>query len=248
MSQSLSRRERTRAATLREIKETARRVLVQEGSGGLALRAVAREMGVTAPALYRYFTGREELVEHVVADLYDELTAELEAARDATVPATPAVQLMAVCRAFREWATTRRAEFGLLFGSAGDRPVAEEAAPAAADPGPAALAASRFGGVFAALVAQIYLTRPFPVPAEESIAPELREQLVQWSAHFPVQLPTGVLSVFLSCWIRIYGTVCMEVFGHLRFALDDAEPLFEAELLDLAGLLGIADEVSTARG
>jgi hypothetical protein len=40
----------------------------------------------------------------------------------------------------------------------------------------------------------------------------------------------------------------MEVFGHLRFALDDAEPLFEAELLDLAGLLGIADEVSTARG
>jgi hypothetical protein len=56
-----------------------------------------------------------------------------------------------------------------------------------------------------------------------------------------------VLSVFLSCWIRIYGTVCMEVFGHLRFALHDAEPLFEAELADLACLLGIADDVPVGR-
>src|SRR5690348_9012991 len=106
LPEPLTRRERARASTLREIKETARRVLVQEGAGGVALRAVAREMGMTAPALYRYFTGREELVEHVVADLYDELSAGLEAARDAAAPATPAVQLMAVCRAFRAWATT----------------------------------------------------------------------------------------------------------------------------------------------
>jgi hypothetical protein len=44
--------------------------------------------------------------------------------------------------------------------------------------------------------------------------------------------------VFLSCWIRLYGIVAMEIFGHLRFALDDAEPMFEAELRALAGVLG----------
>ena len=43
------------------------------------------------------------------------------------------------------------------------------------------------------------------------------------------------MQVFLSCWIRLYGMVCMEVFGHLQFALHDAEPMFEAELRDLAG-------------
>jgi AcrR family transcriptional regulator len=220
---------------------------MQEGPDGLALRAVAREMGVTAPALYRYFSGREELVEHVVADLYDELTALLEAARDEASPATPAEQLMTVCRAFRSWATTHHAEFGLLFGSAGDRlPVGDTASAEVDDPGPAGLAAARFGGVFAELVAQIYLTRPFPVPDESAIPPVLREQLEQWSAHFPVRLPVGVLSVFLSCWIRIYGLVCMEVFGHLRFALHDAAPLFEAELADLSRLLGIADELATS--
>ena len=47
------------------------------------------------------------------------------------------------------------------------------------------------------------------------------------------QLPLGVMQVFLSCWIRLYGLVCMEIFGHLKFALADAEPMFEAELHSL---------------
>ena len=85
----MSRRDRVRADTVREIKETARQVLVEQGVDGLALRAVAREMGMTAPALYRYFDSREDLVENVVADLYDELTDVLEAARDDAVPADP---------------------------------------------------------------------------------------------------------------------------------------------------------------
>ena len=32
------------------------------------------------------------------------------------------------------------------------------------------------------------------------------------------------------------------IFGHLRFALNDAEPLFEAELQALGEILGIAGE------
>src|SRR3712207_7129666 len=102
----VSRRDRARADTVREIKQTARQVLVEQGVDGLALRAVARAMGMTAPALYRYFDSREDLVEHVVADLYDELSDHLEAVRDVAEPATPGVQLMEAARAFRAWATT----------------------------------------------------------------------------------------------------------------------------------------------
>ena len=51
-------------------------------------------------------------------------------------------------------------------------------------------------------------------------------------------LPLGVMQVFLSCWIRLYGAVTMEIFGHLRFAVADAEPVFEAELADAARDLG----------
>src|SRR3954451_14969370 len=149
----LSRRDRLRADTVREIKTTARQVLVDQGVDGLALRAVAREMGMTAPALYRYFSSREDLVENVVADLYDELVAVIEAARDDARPATAPVQLLACSRAFRHWATTHHPEFGLLFGSAGDGVVPAHGEPGHEE-GPADLAAARFGAVFAVLVAQ----------------------------------------------------------------------------------------------
>ena len=36
--------------------------------------------------------------------------------------------------------------------------------------------------------------------------------------------------------------VCMEIFGHLQFALEDPQPMFEAELRSLADVLGVANE------
>jgi AcrR family transcriptional regulator len=246
-AEPLSRRERVRADTAREIKEAARRVLVEHGGEGFALRAIAREMGMTAPALYRYFDSRENLVEHVVADPYDELCARREAARDAAEPAVPAVQLLACSRAFRRWAITHHQEFGLLFGSAGDGVVPSGDRLHADEASPAHAAAERFGAIFAALIAQVYVERPFPVPAEEDIDPALAGQLREWCAHLPIELPLGVVRVFLSCWVRLYGLVAMEIFGHLKFALDDAEPMFEAELRSLAEVLGIADQYAIVR-
>jgi AcrR family transcriptional regulator len=242
----LSRRERARADTLLEIKRTARRVLVEHGVDGLALRAVAREMGMTAPAIYRYFSSREDLVENVVTDLYGELCDVLEAVRDAAVPATPGAQLLQVARAFRTWAITHRPEFGLLFGSAGLQVLPGDAH----DHGkrPSQLAGARFGAVFAALVARIHLEQGFPVPHEADLDPALTEQLREWCSTLPVPLPVGVVHVFLACWIRLYGLVCMEIFGHLRFALHDAEPMFEAELRSLGEVLGVGADYRPPAG
>ena len=41
------------------------------------------------------------------------------------------------------------------------------------------------------------------------------------------------LAAYLSGWVRLYGGVTIEVFGHLGFALDDPEPMFEAMLADM---------------
>jgi AcrR family transcriptional regulator len=239
VAESLTRRERVRASTVSEIKETARRILVTEGSESLSLRAIARDMGMTAPALYRYFPSREDLVLDLVADLYHEVSDRMEAARDAEAPDDAPARLLAVSRAFRAWALAHPREFALTFGSPIPGVAFHEDTPEH-QATRSHQAAVRFGGIFGELVARIYLERRFPVPAEEDMDPALRDQLHAWSETFPVPLPAGVAQVFLSCWIRLYGTVTMEVFDHLKFALGDAEPLFEAELRDLAAKLDIA--------
>ena len=200
------------------------------GVDGLALRAVAREMGMTAPALYRYFSSREDLVENVVADIYDELTDVLETVRDAADPAVPGVQLLSVSRAFRQWATTHHAEFGLLFGSAAEPVVMPEDAARARRAAPA--------GRQPALRRRLRRAgRPDLPGAGLPGAGRRRPRAGAAGAAARVvrhaagrRCRSASCSVFLSCWIRLYGMVCMEVFGHLRFALDDAEPMFEAEL------------------
>ena len=229
-----------RADTVREIKETARQVLVEQGVDGLALRAVAREMGMTAPALYRYFDSREDLVEHVVADLYDELVDVLEAARDAARPADAApIQLLACSRAFRRWATTHHAEFGLLFGSAGEGVVpAHGTRRSRGQSGrgrrPAVRRASSPSSSRRSTPSAASRCRP---TTRSSRA--LQEQLRSWCAKFPVQLPLGRhagVPVLLDPALR------PGLHGGLRAPevrpRPTPEPMFEAELHSLAEVLG----------
>src|SRR5690349_1084219 len=97
--QQVTRRERVRAATVEEIKQTARRLLVEQGPQSVTLRAIAREMGMTAPGLYRYFPNHEELIAAVVADVYDSAAAHLTEVAD-TVPADePAHRIVTVAKA-----------------------------------------------------------------------------------------------------------------------------------------------------
>ncbi len=228
-----TRRERLRETTLAEIKQVARRHVVADGAHALSLRGIAREMGMTAPALYRYYDSREALITALIADIYDELTAVLEAARDAVPEGDIPGRLLAVSRAFRAWSITHQAEFGLVFGS----PLPGYTAPAE---GPSEEAGNRFGGVFAGLFGALWATRPFPV--DEVVEPGLAAELTAYAESLGGVLPPGALKVFLQCWARLYGQVALEIFGHLAFAVADVEPLFEDMLRDVARQLGTAEE------
>jgi AcrR family transcriptional regulator len=236
-----SRRERLRAATLDEIKQVARRLLVEGGPAAISLRAIAREMGLTAAALYRYFPNLEALAAALCADLYDECTAHLVRARDACPPDDLPGRLYAVCREFRRWSIAHPAEFGLMFGSplpGVDMPDHDP------DVEPHA-AGGRFAAVFAALFAQIWLQQPFQVPEPQELGAPLCRQLEAYLSQLEAPMPVGAAQVFLSCWIRLYGMVSMEVFGHLHFALSDPEPMFEAELAASARQLGLEPPLSS---
>jgi hypothetical protein len=77
------------------------------------------------------------------------------------------------------------------------------------------------------------------VRAEADIDPGLRAALKAWNPA-DLNLPAGMLELFLRCWMRLYGAVTMEGFGQIAFAVEDAEPLFELELAELGQMLGVA--------
>jgi AcrR family transcriptional regulator len=238
VAEAPSRRERLRAATTAEIKETARRILVTEGPDAVSLRAIAREMGMTAPALYRYFGSHDELIKHVIADIFAELAADIRsaiAAADAGSGGDMTAKVFAACWEFRRWSLGHTREFGLIFATPlpglhvqKDEITAEKG--------------GQFGNTFFILLLELWRKRPFPVPADDEIDPGLLRQLEQYSdglGGLAEGLPLGLLLVFLRCWVRLYGIVSLEVFGHLSFALDDGRPMFELMLSEMAPLVGL---------
>jgi AcrR family transcriptional regulator len=240
-----SRRDRVRAATTQEIIQTARKLLVEQGPDAVSLRAIAREMGMTAPALYRYFGSREELLRHLVASIFTEIADHVKTAihaaaetagSDPTEPEIMAIKMMAGCREFRSWALTHVPEFSMLFGSpvAGYDVILDD---------PTVECGRQFGKVFLDLFGDLYRRRPFPIPEDSEIQPELRQQLARYREDLSSDLPLGALQTFLRCWVLLYGTVSLEVFGHLRFALDDASPMFELMLSDMAPMIGLSHQV-----
>jgi hypothetical protein len=95
-----------------------------------------------------------------------------------------------------------------------------------------------------ALFLELWHVKPFPVPADDEIDPGLRAQIERYRGRLGVpDLPTGVIVVFLSCWIRLQGFVTLEVFGHLSFALDESGPMFDLMMHDLAERLGLTHDL-----
>lgn len=231
-----SRRERLRQETLAEIREAARLLLTTKGPEAVTINAVAREVGMSGPALYHYFAGYEELVGEVTADFYRELAEEMEAARDAYD--TPVLRLLATCRAMRFWATSHPAEFRWVFAS-------RIAPPHRLPDSQWYRAGQRFGRVFIAQLAELWRTRPFPVT--DDLDDSVREQLHDYAATLDDKLPPEALHVVMKCWIRLYGLVCMEVLNQLDFVYSDLEPVFEECLRELCPLLGL-EYVAPIRG
>jgi len=224
-----TRRERLRTSTLSEIKDEARRLLVTGGPDAISLRAIAREMGMTAPAIYRYFDSLDALVEALAGDLYIELSEVVTAAKhDAGDDLVE--QIIAMARAFREWSVAHPAEFALILGSPLPGIVAfQESCDDEHHPG------VEFGRPFMETINALWLREQYPTPPRSLMEERLAAHLEPLRAGHGEEVPIEVAWAFLSGWSRLYGLVSMEVFHHLRWAVSDPGALFEMELHSYVG-------------
>jgi AcrR family transcriptional regulator len=231
---SPTRRERLRSATVSEIKEGARRLLVAGGPQAISLRAIARDMGMTAPAIYRYFPSLDALVVALAEDLMNEV-ADTVAAAGEEAGDHPGVQLAAMARAYRTWAVANPVEFGLIFGT--PVPTMAEFAPECLPDHPGA----RFGQPYLDALLKLWAHKHWPTPPRaymvEYLGPHLEPLKISHG-----EVPIEVAYTFLSGWARLYGLVAMEVFDQLRWALTKPEALFEAEIVQFLGQVGALPE------
>ena len=68
-------RDRARVEITAEILAAARRHLASEGAPSLSLRAIARELGMTSSAVYRYVASRDDLLTWLIVEAYNSLGA-----------------------------------------------------------------------------------------------------------------------------------------------------------------------------
>jgi len=224
-----------RAATKSELTGAARALLLEGGIEAVTVRSIAAKLGMTAPAIYRYFDSREELLNALVDDLYDELADYLYASLERRRREPLAARFVGASRAYRQWALDHPAEFGLLFGA--PIPGVGHSPPAGSNA--EGLRGHRFGQLWLELFVELSQTSAVPLVWRRPIPTSLRQQVERYLAALgdPVDVDTALM--YLSCWERLYGSVCTEVFGHLSFALSDAEELFEDHLADVAVRLGL---------
>ena len=237
-----TRRERQRAATYDEIVTVARQLLGSPDA--LSLRAVAAEMGLTAPALYRYVDSYHELLMLVGQAIFTDVISAMTSARDRHGDDDPGAQILASTAAFRGWALRHPAEFGLIFANAATAEAADALHPThPSSPGGGA----QFSEFFTDIFRRLWDRYQFAVPADSDLEPALLERLRELRAagtlpcDFPGH-PLGLSWIFIRSWTRLYGTVTLEVYGHMDPGVIASGALFRAMLEDNGRDLGFGDD------
>lgn len=229
-----SRRGRLRAQTGAEIKEIALKLMAGGGPDAISLRAIAREMGMTAGAIYSYFATRDDLITALIGDVYTAAIQATESARDAVPESDPGGRIMAWAQATREWALASPEGFRLVYGD----PVPGYRPP---EDGPAKEAGLRACTGLVGLVAAAW-------PAAQALQPNDRQY--RWAdfdpalaahvqADFP-NLPPAAVALTLRVWGRMHGLMALEIYGHLRTLMHDPATVYRDEMRDLIASLGLA--------
>lgn len=210
-------RERRRVEVTAALLAAAKRELARTGAAGLSVRAVARDMEMAPSALFRYISGRDELLTTLIVDAYDDLGDHVEAVESAVPRADLRGRWRAIATSFREWARAHPHEYALLYGS----PVPEYEAPAERTN----QAGTRVTNLLAAIGMEDPAAPPRPPIPHLPDPSELTALAV--AAGVPMLDGERLVSGLLS-WTALVGVVSSELFEMLGENVARLDTLFEA--------------------
>ncbi|QDI71344.1 TetR family transcriptional regulator [Streptomyces calvus] len=208
-------RERYRNQVRAEIKERAWEQIATSGAPGLSLNAIAKQMGLSGPALYRYFAGRDDLITELIRDAYRGLADAVRAA------AAGGADLAGLGAALRAWALADPQRYFLVYGT----------------PVPGYHAPDDVTGIAREIMATLLdAARLTDDDADgtggtDGAGGALEAHLAAhraWAGDHPAG--PAALGRALSFWTRLHGVLSLELAGHFTGMGFDPAVLYGAEL------------------
>ncbi|HET6285460.1 MAG TPA: TetR/AcrR family transcriptional regulator [Amycolatopsis sp.] len=205
-----SPRERYRDQVRAEIKQHAWEQIAAAGVPALSLNAIAKRVGMSGPALYRYFASRDDLVTALIRDAYRSLADTVRAAFDA------GAGLAGLAVAIRDWARSDPQRYFLIYGT----PVPGYHAPDDTT--------AISNEVMAVL---LKASRAITVDKPETPFDKHLDGHRDWAGDDPA--PSATLHRALAFWTRLHGVLSLELAGHFTGMEFDPGLLIADELDDL---------------
>lgn len=192
------------------VKAEAWKLITEQGVEAVALRAIARALNITAPAIYNYYPSRDELLAALSNDADADLGSTLTEAHAPHLEDDADVQLRVVCQAYRRWAVENPQRYLLLAES----PVVDVSATLAAMIG--ILNKADAGG---------------RLKKEEKLVlpPGLSGLLNDWKMKFGVKNEYVLYLAFIM-WSRLHGLILNEIGRRYPPYIKDAGELFRLEV------------------
>ena len=220
MQPPTSRRERLRAEALTEIKRLGMGQVAEGGPSALSLNAIAKQMGMSGPAIYRYFASRDDLLAALVVDAYEDLASALRKALEQAARRTPEHRVRAVANAYRAWALEHAGTYPLLLTGGlarGEQPLEIAAASQ---------------GAMEPLLAALRDLPPGGDGPSARLPSRLAAQLTRWARDRGAddQLPPWLLRLAVVTWQRMHGHIELELEGvHAAMGLS-SDALYRTEV------------------
>ncbi|MFJ3234974.1 TetR/AcrR family transcriptional regulator [Streptomyces sp. NPDC086787] len=204
-----SPRERYRSQVRAEIKELAWKQIAVAGASGLSLNAIAKELGMSGPALYRYYAGRDELITELIRDAYRGLADAMR-----TAVAEPESGIADLARALRRWALADPQRYFLVYGT----PV-----PGYHAPGDITGIAREIMSALLDVCADAQAVAGAPDAFDAHLVDHR-----QWAGDH--QATPAALHRALAFWTRLHGLISLELAGHFAGMGFDPELFFTTEV------------------
>ncbi|WP_030732353.1 TetR/AcrR family transcriptional regulator [Streptomyces sp. NRRL S-237] len=215
-------RERYRQQVREEVKEKAWQQIAGSGASALSLNAIAKQMGMSGPALYRYFANRDELITELIRDAYRSLAdafiaAAAAVADDGADAGAGRPDLAGLAHVLRRWALADPHRYFLIYGT----------------PVPGYHAPADITAIASELMSVLLDACAVPAAEPHAVEDHLATHRA-WAGSHP-DAPPAALRQALAFWSRLHGVLSLELAGHFTGMGVDPALLFQAEVDALTG-------------